>query len=475
MAFGPLLLSGAFLLTGCNLAPNYVRPQVSVDGFFAHRQQAPEGHAQLGQNWWTAFGDDQLDLLVDNALTANLDLKTAVARIEQARAALESSDSLLLPTIDTRPGFTRNRVSGTVDNALPKRMMRTWAVPLNASYEVDLWGRVRGDIKVGEENLLSSEAGAESARLSIAAEVSSLYLTLRYTDLDIIQLRHAIDLRRVALQLNEGRRKAGVATDLDVLRAETELSTTEADLADAVQTRENLVDGLAVLCGRSPTDFTVSTNYSPLTIPVVPVGLPSELIERRPDVYAAERQLIAANEQIGIAKTAYLPSLTLTADGGFASRDLGTFLDRNSSVWSLAVGLGLTIFDGGRRDALVSSATAGYDGTRALYEKSVLEAIREVQDSLNDIEASRARVKKYVEASRTSEATASLSRSRYRHGYISYFEVVDSDRNALNAQRTLIHSQQALAVSTVSLVKALGGGWQSSNLEVRSASESPAR
>jgi multidrug efflux system outer membrane protein len=178
---------------------------------------------------------------------------------------------------------------------------------------------------------------------------------------------------------------------------------------------------------------------------------------------------------IGIARTAYLPSLTLTADGGFASRDLGTFLDRNSSVWSLAVGLGLTIFDGGRRDALVRSATAGYDGTRALYEKSVLEAIREVQDSLNDIEASRARVTKYVEASRTSEATASLSRSRYRHGYISYFEVVDSDRNALNAQRTLIHSQQALAVSTVSLVKALGGGWQSSDLEVRSASGGPAR
>jgi multidrug efflux system outer membrane protein len=151
---------------------------------------------------------------------------------------------------------------------------------LNASYDVVLWGRVRGDIKAGEENLLSSEAAAESARLSIAAEVSSLYLTLKYTDLDIIQLRHAIDLRRVALQLNEGRRKAGVASDLDVLRAETELSTTEADLADAVQTRENLVDGLAVLCGRSATDFTVSTNYSPLTIPVVPVGLPAELIDR---------------------------------------------------------------------------------------------------------------------------------------------------------------------------------------------------
>jgi multidrug efflux system outer membrane protein len=262
------------------------------------------------------------------------------------------------------------------------------------------------------------------------------------------------------LQLVQRRVKAGAASDLDALRAATELNIANADLAEGERQREDLVDALAVLTGRSVTDMSIGPALVSVVLPDVPVGLPSAILEQRPDVYAAERRLDAASLQIGIARTAYLPTLTLTAHGGFASRDLGSFLVRNCSVWGLAISAALTLIDGGRRRAEVESAQAGYAIADAGAKAIMLDALRQVQDALNDIATQRQRISSYEQAAATSAQAARLSRSRYEHGYVDYFEVVDSDRDALNIQRELIHSHQAQAVATVALLRALGGGWQ---------------
>jgi multidrug efflux system outer membrane protein len=237
------------------------------------------------------------------------------------------------------------------------------------------------------------------------------------------------------------------------------LKTASAELEESDRLRENLVDAIAVLTGSSATDLSIANRQDDVVLPSVPVGLPSEILGNRPDVFAAQRRLDVASLQIGIAKTAFLPSLTLTASGGFASDSLRTFLDRNSSMWGLGVSVAETLFDGGRRQAAVDSANAGYLIAEADYRSTTLQAFRQVQDALNDIAAQRLQADDYGAASNASSQAAALSRSRYEHGYVSYFEVVDSDRSALAIKRQLIRSHQAQAVATVSLLRALGGGW----------------
>jgi multidrug efflux system outer membrane protein len=349
-----------------------------------------------------------------------------------------------------------------VDEALPKRTLHNWAVPVDASYEVDLWGRLRGGVASGQDKLLAVQADADAVTLRISTEVASDYLTLRFVDFDHTELLRSIALRQTALDLINRRVKAGSAGDLDALRATTELKTASAELEESDRLRENLVDAIAVLTGRSATDLSVANRQDEVVLPSVPVGLPSGLLENRPDIFAAQRRLDVASLQIGIAKTAFLPSLTLSASGGFASDSLRTFLDRNSSMWGLGVSVAETLFDGGRREAAVDSAKAGYMIAEADYRLTTLQAFRQVQDALNDIAAQRLQADDYGAASSASSQAAALSRSRYNHGYVSYFEVVDSDRSALAIKRQLIRSHQAQAVATVSLLRALGGGWNGS-------------
>ncbi|RQV03694.1 RND transporter [Burkholderia cenocepacia] len=451
----------ASLLAACSIAPQPLAPvPVGHDGF-RHADPATDARAQSLAAWPAWFGDPRLGRLVDAALAHNLDIRAAAARVDQAQALLGVREAALAPTVRVDPSFSRTRVSGTVDNALPKRTMHNWSVPVAASYEVDLWGRLRGDADVGEQNLLQAAADRDAVRLRVATEVAVDYLTLRYVDDDLVTLVRAIGLRRTALDVIAARVRAGAASDLDGLRASADLDTAHADLAESRRLRENLVDALAVLTGVSPTAFDVDTGAVPVQVqvPDVPAGLPSALLAQRPDVFAAARRADAASLELGIARTAWLPTLTLTADGGFATRDLRSFLDRNSSLWSLGANVALTLFDGGKRDAAVAAARAGTNVADADYRATAIGALRDVQDALNDIAAQKERIVRYDSAARATDAAARLSLSRYAHGYVSYLEVIDADRDALNARRQLIHSRQALAVATVSLVRALGGGW----------------
>lgn len=447
-------LLAAGLLSACTIAPRPLAPVAVGSDRFRHAD-APGEPAPSLVEWPASFGDPPLVALVDAALAGNHDIRAAAARVDQAQALLGVREAALAPTVGVDPSFSRSRVSGTVDNALPKRTMHNWSVPFNASYEVDLWGRLRGDAEIGRQNVLQADADRAAVRLRVATDVASDYLTLHFVEQDLATLARAIELRRTALDVIAARVRAGAASDLDALRAAADLDTARADLADSRRLRENLVDALAVLTGVSPTAFTVAPTASSMRVPEVPPGLPSALLAQRPDVYAAARRVDAASLEIGVARTAWLPTLTLTAQGGFASRDLRTFLDRNSSLWGLGASVAETVFDGGKREA----ATAGAALADANYRATALGALREVQDSLNDIAAQKERIVRYDSAARATEAAARLSLSRYGHGYVSYLEVIDADRDALTAQRQLIHSRQALAIATVNLVRALGGGW----------------
>ncbi|KWB40065.1 efflux transporter outer membrane subunit [Burkholderia ubonensis] len=426
-----LALLAASLLAACTIAPQPLAPiAVERDSFRHADTSAASGSSLAG--WPASFGDPQLATLVDAALA---------------------------PTVGVSPSFSRSRVSGTVDNALPKRTMHNWSVPVSASYEVDLWGRLRGDADIGAQNLLQAAADRDAMRVRVATEVASDYLTLHYVDEDLAALDRAIGLRRTALDVIAARVRAGAASDLDALRAAADLDTARAELADSRRLRENLVDALAVLTGVSPTAFDVGPTAAALRVPNVPPGLPSALLARRPDVFAAARRADAASLELGVARTAWLPTLTLTAQGGFASRDLGSFLDRNSSLWGLGASVAQTLLDGGKRRAAVDAARAGTDIAAANYRATALDALREVQVALNDIAAQKERIARYDSAAHATDAAARLSLSRYGHGYVSYLDVIDADRDALNARRQLIHSRQALATATVGLVRALGGGW----------------
>jgi multidrug efflux system outer membrane protein len=467
---------GLFLLihamSGCALHPQPL-PDLALSGRpFRHNGNTPENapDADVSRtidktNWTDLFSDPRLSRLVALACQQNLDIQLAKGRIAQARASLALDESYREPDVKTSPGFSRNRVSGTIDDALPKRTLHNWAMPVDVHYDVDLSGRLKGGVDAGKATLLAVQADADAVALRVSTEVASDYLTLRFVDFDRVELLRAIQLRQVALDLVNRRVKAGSAGDLDTLRATAELKTANAELDESDRLREDLVDAMSVLIGMSATDLLIDPVPDTIVLPSIPAGLPSAILAHRPDVYAARRRLEAASLQVGLAKAAFWPSLTLTASGGFASDSLRHFLERNSSVWGFGANVVETLFDGGRRQAGVDAAKAGYVIAETDYRSTVLQAFRQVQDALNDIAGQGRQVVDYDAASQASSQAAALSRRRYVLGYVSYFEVVDADRNALSVKRQLIRSQQAQVVATVSLLRALGGGWQGVSLD----------
>lgn len=464
----------AALLCSCTVAHRVDLSVPLAPGPFRHADTTQAAAAPRdGLAWPAMFGDPQLARLIEQALAQNLDIRQANARIDLARAAVTASRAELAPQVNAGAGYSRSRASGTIDNALPKRMMRTWAMAADVTYTVDWTGALRGEAAAAESNAIAAQADADAAKLRIATEVAADYLTLHYVDEDIAALARSVALRETAVKLVEARSRVGKTSDLDVLRARTEWQTTHAELTESQRLRENLVDAMAVLLGQSAATFALGNAGDVVHVPPVPVGMPADVLAQRPDVYAAGRRLDAAAWTVGVARTAWLPQLTLTADGGFASRSLSEFLDRNSSLWGLAASLALPLFDGGRRDAALASAQARYTLDEAAYRGIAYDALREVQDALNDIAAERERIAAFDAAASTSDQVAQLSRRRYTLGYVDYFEVVDSDRDALSIERDAIHARQALAVASVGLVRALGGGWSAPE-SAQTAHASPA-
>lgn len=465
-----VLLPALVLLAGCTVGPDYERPADEAPPAWKEagpwKQAAPKDAIAKGA-WWEIFGDALLNDLEAKAAGANPDLKAAVARVGQARAIARISEADFYPTISLNPTVTRERNTENRATQPPSSLAKsytatTFTVPLEASYEVDLWGRVRRSTEATTAVAEATVASYETIRLTMHADVAGAYFALRAIDSDRAVLRKTIDLRRESLRLAQARLRLGVGNDLDVSRAETELTATEADAFGAERRRAEIEHALAVLTGRTPAELSIPDRPLDLQPPPIPPGLPSELLERRPDVAEAERRMASSNAEIGIATAAYYPQLNLTAAFGFESRELKSLFDWESRVWALGAGLAAPLYQGGRVDADVARAKARHEESVAQYRGRLLIAFQEVEDGLSGLRILAGQAEAQAKAVASSRRTADLTTARYNAGLVSYFEVVDAERTVLQNERqaTLINGQRLTA--SVFLIKALGGGWQDS-------------
>lgn len=450
-----------------SVGPDYQRPDAPAatawrDGgdATAWKAGAPADAFARGE-WWKLFADPALDDLEARALAANQDLRAAAARVDEARAAAGLARSAYWPQFGANLSVSREQGSLTVPNALPDSLATTYRAPLAASWELDLFGRVRRLNESARAQAEASAAAFESVRLALTAEVAVNYFSLRALDQEAALIADGVELRQHALDLVASRRKSGAATDFDVARAETELALTQAEAAATANQRSALQNALAVLVGESASSFQLSavSNQLPASLPAVPAGLPSELLERRPDVAAAERTLAAANARIGVAKAAFFPAISLTGGAGYASGDIDLLFKADSRTWSIGPSLYLPIFQGGRNRANLERSRAAYDESVATFRQSVLVAFREVQDALTGtrlLAEQSAAQDRAVEAARRAGA---LAQKRYDAGFVNYFEVIDAQRTVLSAERTAAQLAAQRLNNSVTLIKALGGGW----------------
>lgn len=426
----------------------------------AWKQAAPAEVLPRG-DWWKTFHDPALDDLVARALTANQNLAAAAARVEQARAAAGIARGSYLPSVGLNPSVNRARTSETTDNRFPFAESTTYRASLDASWELDLFGRVRRLNEGARAEAAASTADFENVRLALTAEVASSWFSLRALDRETSIVTDGIALRRKALELVNSRRANGAATDFDVARAETELASTEADAASLANRRAALQNALAVLVGEAPTAFEISNlKFEMAGPPAIPAGLPSELLERRPDVAAAESALAASNARIGVAKAAFFPAISLTGSFGTASGDIDRLTNSDSKLWSIGPSLYLPIFQGGRNKANLARSRAAYEESVALFRQRVLVAFREVQDALTATQLLADEAAAQDRAVAAARRAGKLAQTRYDAGLVNYFEVIDAQRTVLTAERAFAQLSAQRLVNSVGLIKALGGGWE---------------
>jgi multidrug efflux system outer membrane protein len=460
------------LICGCTVGPKYKRATAPVpakwDVTEPWRESAPKDEVAKGE-WWSVFHNDELSALEKQALDANQTIKTSAARLEQARAAAALQVATQFPTLGASPLAERQRISGNrppnstfpVTSAISQN---SYTLPFVAGYEVDLFGRRRRSIEAAQASYQASAADLENVRLVITAELAGDYFTLRQLDTELGILNRTVDTLQRGLQLVDSRHKGGVASGLDVAQEETLLNTTQTQAILLLQQRKQFEDAIAVLIGMPAPDFHLVTGELKDVPLALDAGLPSDLLERRPDIAEAERQMAAANAQIGIARSAYYPSLNLFANGGWQAADIAKLVNVQSTFWAVGASVAQNIFSGGSVRAQVQFAKSGYDASVAFYRDSVLNAFREVQDDvtgLTVLDQANQSQQRAVDAARR---TLDIASSRYVGGLVSYLDVVNAQQNLLNNEQELavIHGQRL--VTSVLLIKALGGGWDAASL-----------
>lgn len=469
-------LAAALALAGCMVGPKYNRPAALTSPADAGQQpaefkeangwkQAQPAEGPLAQDWWRLFGIAELDGLEAQVDVSNHTIKAAEAQFRQARAVVSENRAGLYPTVSTGPGITTNRLSSTVPLTQPGLgEYGNFTVPFDLSYELDAWGRIRRTIAAAREDMQASGADLATVRLSMHAEMAVDYFELRSLDAQKQLLESTLVVYQKALDLNQNRFTGGLTSGAEVAQARTQLETTRAQSVDVGEARAQYEHAIATLAGRTPESLSLEEKPLATEPPPIPTGIPSQLLERRPDVAAAERRMAEANEHIGIAQAAFYPVLQITAVGGFQSSSIVDWFDWPSRFWALGPNALQTLFDAGRRRAVTQVATAAYDATVADYRQSALNAFREVEDSLAslrvlDRESAAQRVA--VEAARQS---LELSMHRYTGGLVTYLEVVIAQSTALSNQRVEVDLRRRQMDACVLLIKALGGGWDVSKL-----------
>ena len=465
----PSLLAAA-VLSGCALAPTYERPATPQPAAFKELQgwapAAPADALDRGP-WWTLFNDPVLDGLVGQVEVSNQNVAAAVAAYSQARALVAQQRASLFPTVTLTGGANRNGSgggSGSNDNNGNGRTSNSFRLNIGSSWEPDVWGRLRAGISAAQANAQASAADLASARLSAQGELAADYFSLRSVDAQRALLATTIEGYQRVLKITQNRFDVGIVPHSDVYQAQTQLASAQSDDLTLARQRAQLEHAIAVLVGKAPADFALAPAPWNVTVPDVPVGVPSTLLERRPDIAASERAVAAANAQIGLVRAAYFPQIGLTASYGPSASAIGDLFKASSMAWALGLSATETIFNGGANRAAVQGADAAREQAVARYRQTVLDAFADVEDQLNATRVLAQQQELQRQASAAADKVEEQVLNRYKAGQVSYSEVVQAQVTALNARRALVQTQGNRQTTAVALIQSLGGGWHADQL-----------
>jgi NodT family efflux transporter outer membrane factor (OMF) lipoprotein len=472
-----LLPAAALLLPSCMVGPNYVRPAAPVTP--AYKEPPPQAykgdeiwkpvHPSDGAPrtpWWELFGNDELNSLEQQVAGANQELKAAEARFREARALVGLARADEFPTIGVGPGISSLRESPNQPYFPLANSFATGdlVLPVDLSYEIDLWGRIRRGVAAAGEKAQASAADLESVNLSLHAELAIDYFELRSADAQQRLLDDTVKAYTDSLQLTRDRLEGGASPESDVAQAKTQLDTARVQATDISVRRAQYEHAIAVLIGRPPASFALPAASLEAEPPVIAVGFPSELLERRPDIAAAERRAAAANEQIGIAIAAYYPSLSLNGVAGFESSALNTWFNWPSRMWAVGLSMGETVYDGGRRHAKTDAARAHYDAAIADYRQTTLTAFQQVEDNLAALRILEREAEQQDEAVDSARSNLRIFTDRYIGGRDGYLQVITAQTEYLDNERNQVEIRRRRMDASILLIKALGGGWTASAL-----------
>jgi len=467
----PLALVAA--LPACSLAPAYKKPDVgnvpdSYAGQTADGLWSPAHPADMASRgpWWSVYANPGLDRLEKQLDASNPSLAVALARYDAARALLGEAQSDLYPTLGVEASNSRNRQSNN-------RPLRGSGQPneysangfgFGLSYEIDLWGRVRNEVAAGNADAAAVQADLASAKLSLEAQLADLYVALRGYDVQRRILQDTLDAYQQGLDMTERRFQGGIASGLDVSRAKTQLADAQAQVSEVVAQRALTEHAIATLVGESASRFSLPADNTPMDVPAIPLGVPSQLLERRPDIAAAERRVFAANAEIGVARAAFFPRLSLGAALGFQDTGMGNLLSAGNRYWALGPDLAMTLFDGGLRKSKVQAAQANLDASAGLYRGTVLNAFQQVEDNLTLLQQLGKEAHQQDDAASAARDSQTIATNRYREGAVNYLDVVSAQTAALQAERSAEQVRTRRLQASVDLIRALGGGWDSAQL-----------
>ncbi len=454
----------AFTINGCSMAPPLKTPEVAIAQ--SYKETAPWMVAQPADElprgaWWKLYGDAELDALETRLIDNSPDLAAAIAHHAQAEGYTTQLRSGLFPTVDAAASAQRNRQSDRrpLRGAAGPSEYSAYSIGVQASYEVDLWGRVRNLVESGTAAEQASKADLESMRLSLQAELAQNYIALRGVDQQIALLRDTVTAYQKTLELTKLRHDGGIAPGLDVARAQTQYAEAQSQVEQARARRALAEHAIAALVGASVSEFAIAPRLDNIAMPSIPVGVPSTLLQRRPDIAAAQRRVASANASIGVAKAAFFPSLTLSGVLGFQSSSASNWLAAPNTFWAIGPAVLLNLFDAGKRKAQVAQAQAVLDETSAQYRGIVIGAFQQVEDNLALLNHYRAAAESQQSAAAAASQSLEFAMNRYREGAASYLEVTTAQTTALQTQRTLLDLNTSRLQASVQLIRALGGGW----------------
>jgi NodT family efflux transporter outer membrane factor (OMF) lipoprotein len=469
-SFSLLSVVAASLVAACAVGPDYVRPEVEVPAAYKEGsgwKVAEPRPVDSRRPWWESYGDETLNGLIVSANAANQSIRQAEAQYRQAKAITDAARAGFFPVVGA--GVSASRGTSSITG----RDVTSYGASLNASWQPDFWGGVRRAVESGEAGAAASADDLAAARLSIQTAVAEDYLQLRYVDVQRELYANTVAAYARALQLTQAQYAAGVALRSDVALAQTQLKTAQAQGVDLDAQRAQLEHAIAILTGRPPASFTLAAvapaDKFQARMPAIPLSLPSELLEGRPDIAAAERRAAAANANIGVAKAAYYPSLSLSAGGGLSAGTVAMLLDTPSRAWSLGAALAQTVFDGGLRRAHTAQAVAAFDIAVAQYKQTVLNGFQQVEDDLATLSVLDRETALQDEAVSAAQLAERLALAQYRGGTASYLSVVTAQTLALSNERTAVQLRSRQLTTSVALIAATGGGWSPADASLGAA------